>query len=567
MHKNGPRPATGSQLPQLQLNDSPHSIAIDAVGNLYVLGVRATLSYARNGALRWETAGGTAMAVDALGNSYVGRYYEFTVPGHAYYAFGFEVTAYDASGNQRWYFDDGANSMAVTPEWLRFARAMGIAVDAEGNVSVAGYVADRIEVQKRDSNGRELWRGSFKDPAADFNQPCAVATDNLGNVYVTGVGQYTYLMPYTHLDFVTLKYDNAGNLQWAGRYGSPDHDDVPDAICVDSSANVYVTGRSHGTGTGYDYATVKYDPSGNQLWAARYDGPANGDDEARSMVLDGAANICVTGQSAGIGTSGDYATIKYDTDGNQLWVQRYDGLGSADDSANALALDPSGDIYVTGGSCTSGGLSDYATIKYDTDGNQLWVQRYHAPQTGDDVATAIALDANGSVFVSGGTSDWENYISLRYVEAGTTQPPGQPSTVSPEDGAEGLSLIPVLQSSDFSDYDLNDGHSASQWQVTDARGDYSSPVFDSGTDSSNLVRISIPSGRLHYLTAYCWRVRYQDSQGIWSDWSPEASFVTASESVRTGVALWLWIMVGAATLLLMGVSAWFLRRRLTALPR
>ena len=64
---------------------------------------------------------------------------------------------------------------------------------------------------------------------------------------------------------------------WKKRYNGPGNgDDSATAIAVDGNGNVYVTGRSDGGSSGYDYATLKYDPDGKLLWENRYNGPANG---------------------------------------------------------------------------------------------------------------------------------------------------------------------------------------------------------------------------------------------------------------------------------------------------
>jgi len=60
-----------------------------------------------------------------------------------------------------------------------------------------------------------------------------------------------------------------------------------------------------------------------------------------------------------------------------LWVIRYDGLGRGWDEGVAIAVDAPSDVYVTGHSAGSSTGSGYATIKYDTNGSQLWVARYH----------------------------------------------------------------------------------------------------------------------------------------------------------------------------------------------
>src|SRR5262249_34685756 len=150
-----------------------------------------------------------------------------------------------------------------------------------------------------------------------------------------------------------------------------------------------------------DYATIKYDADGNELWVARYNGPANSDSYASRIALDAAGNVYVTGGSWGHGAVYGYATDKYDADGNEFWVARYNGPGNSDDFASGIALDAAGNVYVTGSSWGFGTKYDYATIKYDADGNELWVARYNGPGDLDDFATGIALDAAGNVYVTG----------------------------------------------------------------------------------------------------------------------------------------------------------------------
>ncbi|MBC8445900.1 MAG: S8 family serine peptidase [Chloroflexi bacterium] len=110
-------------------------------------------------------------------------------------------------------------------------------------------------------------------------------------------------------------------------------------------------------------------------------------------------------------------------------------------------------------------------------------------------------------------------------------PPNTPSNTSPADGATGISLTPTLQSSAFSDPDAGDTHAASQWQVTTTPGDYSTPIFDSGTDTLHLTSIAIPSGTLSHDTTYGWHVRHRDNHGAWSLYSAETSFTTRTEAV------------------------------------
>ena len=153
--------------------------------------------------------------------------------------------------------------------------------------------------------------------------------------------------------------------EWVARYNGPGNSsDGATSIVIDGLGNIYVTGVSTGSGSANDYATIKYNSAGVQLWIARYNGPSNLDDYAKSIAIDGSGNVYVTGKSIGSGPINDYATIKYNSSGVQQWVARYNGPGNNIDVAYAIALDGSGNVYVTGNSTGSGTLNDYATIKY-----------------------------------------------------------------------------------------------------------------------------------------------------------------------------------------------------------
>lgn len=126
---------------------------------------------------------------------------------------------------------------------------------------------------------------------------------------------------------------------------------------------------------------------------------------------------------------------------------------------------------------------------------------------------------------------WETSFS-------TNIAPATPSGVQPANGASKTGVTPTLQGPAFVDADAGETHRASQWRITGVAGDYSSPVFDSGEDTSNLTRITVPSGKLEHDTTYYWQVRYQDSQGSWSDWSAESGFSTgAAPTVPAGLVI------------------------------
>jgi len=211
--------------------------------------------------------------------------------------------------------------------------------------------------------------------AASDDVAQAVAVDSSGNVYVTGHN-------YDPIggDWVTAKYNNSGVLQWIRKYNGPGNNtDWPYALAVDTSSNVYVTGYSTGSGTGADITTIKYNSAGTVQWVRRYNGPISGVDIARDIAIDSTGNVYVTGYSYGTGTVNDYVTIKYSNTGVLQWVRRYNGPGNSSDSASSIALDGSGNVFVTGQSTGSGTGYDYATTKYNNAGVLQWVRRYNTP--------------------------------------------------------------------------------------------------------------------------------------------------------------------------------------------
>jgi hypothetical protein len=220
---------------------------------------------------------------------------------------------------------------------------------------------------------------------------------------------------------VTIKYNSAGDTLWVRRYNGPgDSWDDGRAVVLDPMGNVYVTGWTHSEAQAFNYVTIKYSASGVQQWLAYYHG--GGEDQAMDIGLDAAGNVYVTGTSSGEGTAGDYATVKYNNLGEEQWVARYNGPGNTQDLAAALALDAQGNIYVTGSSGEgSENRSDYVTIKYNPSGVQQWVGRYTEFW---DYATAIDVDASANVYVTGYSyriGTYYDYTTVKYNTMGVEQ--------------------------------------------------------------------------------------------------------------------------------------------------
>ncbi len=267
----------------------------------------------------------------------------------------------------------------------------------------------------------QAWVQRYNGPGNSFDGARAVAVDGSNNVIVTGSsigsgGDYDS-------DYATFKYSGAGVPLWTNRYngGPGNSSDSGNAVAVDRDNNVIVTGSSAGSGGYSDYLTIKYSSAGVPLWTNRYNGPGNSNEDGNAVAVDGDNNVIVTGSSYGSGSGSDYATIKYSSAGVPLWTNRYNGPGNGGDGARAVAVDASNNVIVTGGSAGSGGYSDYLTIKYSSAGVPLWTNRYNGPGNDSDGAVAVAVDASNNVIVTGysyGSGSGADCATIKYSSAG-----------------------------------------------------------------------------------------------------------------------------------------------------
>ena len=413
-------------------NDYATHLILDKSENIYITGRAnnggaddyATLKYNCWGVRQWRALyNGTgnyhdvpsALATDSWGNVYVtGGSIGLNTKND------YVTIKYNPSGAKLWSarFNGTANGDDI---------ASAIAVDGYGNVFVTGKslglgsAFDYVTI-KYNCNGVQQWVARYNGPANGNDMPVGIAVDASGNVYVGG----SSLGFGSGLDYAAIKYNCNGVQQWVARYNGPANgDETAAAITLDSCWNVYITGKSLGQGSGQDYATVKYNWNGLEQWVARYNGPANGNDSATAIAVDGPWNVYVTGSSLGLGSGQDYATIKYNCNGVQQWAARYTGTANGDDMASAIALDNCGNAHVTGKSLGPGSSWDVATVKYNGSGVRQWAMRYNGPANGDDNAVAIAIDPMSShVYVGGsslGLGTGSDFATIKYNADGVQQ--------------------------------------------------------------------------------------------------------------------------------------------------
>ncbi len=333
----------------------------------------------------------------------------------------------------------------VTQQWVSYYNGPGPSnlasdivlastTDALGNTYVTGRSANAnfpgygfdIATVKFNSSGIQQWSARYSGVQNRNDQGQAIAVDGTGNVYVTGYEEINS----SDARMITIKYNSSGIQQWTAAYSSSYSTAIGNSIALDGSNNVYITGWCDSliSGSGKrQYTTIKYDSGGIQQWIKKYNF-GNSDAEAVMIKTDASANVYVTGRSNALGTTQwDFATIKYNTNGDQLWVSRFSSSnGITDDEASALFVDNSGNVYVTGkGSFTSGSPFDYVTVKYNSSGSEMWVSRYNGTGNQSDAATCIAADNNGNIYVGGGSyggaSEGTDFAVIKYNSSGIQQ--------------------------------------------------------------------------------------------------------------------------------------------------
>jgi uncharacterized delta-60 repeat protein len=326
---------------------------------------------------------GYAIAVDSSGNVYVTGQINSQGAGSADVL----ITKYDTSGTIQWQriLGGGGNDYGY-----------GIAVDSSGNVYVTGRTNSQgaggfdVLITKYDTSGTIQWQRRLGGSSSDYGQ--GIAVDSSGNVYVTG---YT-ASPSGGVqnDVLIAKYDTSGTIQWQRTLGDVDSDEGY-GIAVDSSGNVYVAGIAT---SAINVLIAKYNTSGTIQWQRRL---GAGSDYGRGIAVDSSGNVYVTGQINSQGAGGtDVLITKYNTSGTIQW-QRTLG-GSISDVGLGIAVDSSGNVYVTGWTNSQGaGGTDVLITKYDTSGTIQWQRRLGG--SSNDYGQGIAVDSSGNVYVTGYT--------------------------------------------------------------------------------------------------------------------------------------------------------------------
>src|SRR4030095_13456189 len=217
------------------------------------------------------------------------------------------------------------------------------------------------------------------------------------------------------------------NPQWVYRYngsGNWTANITTNDSKIDALGNLYLACSGSNTNSSHDIVVMKFSPHsvGNPLWVSVFTGIGGSSSEiANALILDNSGNIYVTGQVS-INNSWDVVTLKYNNSGQLQWARQYSGTFGGHDEVSCITLDPAGNVIVGGKTYTANGY-DYLTIKYSTSGLLLWARTYDGPSTNndDDVVNDIASDASGNIIVTGKagwTGSGYDIVNIKYSPTG-----------------------------------------------------------------------------------------------------------------------------------------------------
>ncbi len=375
-------------------------------------------------------------AVDSSGNSYAVGFTDGSIDGQSLTgstdAF---IIKYNSDGVKQWTKLLGVGTGGT--------EGHGIALDSSRNIYITGTTAgdlggkvltgsNDVFVAKYNSSGVIQWV-ELLGTAAEYSEGFAITVDPSGNSYVTGITTATGFDSQTATgseNTFVIKYDVDGNREWTKLYGGTySGTGFPEwtfgwGIAVDPSGNSYVTGFTRADLEGHslvgqnDMFVIKHNSSGTKQWIEFIEDGSGGTGigghviNGYNVTVDSSGNSYVLGYTDGLlplGLFGGALLAKYDPSGTQQWIKK---LGAEDVWANGygVALDPSGNIYVSGGVFPDGsssfdgqtiiGEEDAFVIECDPSGEKRWTKLLGVAGSYTE-ANSVSVDSSGHTYVGG----------------------------------------------------------------------------------------------------------------------------------------------------------------------
>lgn len=322
------------------------------------------LKYSSSGTLIWQRAYNgpsnrrdepCCLVVDAASNIYVaGKSYTSATQ------FNTVIIKYNSSGSLQWVKTINLGSGGMT------SPASMIIANATGNLYLTGNFTagsnNEIFTTKLNSNGTQDWIKILSPPSVISSAGTSLALDNLENVLVCGKANIN-----NSPSFITLKYNTAGDSIWSETYtiSSSNSEDCAYSICIDSTGNSYITGKSF-LGTSnvqFELVTISYNAAGSQRWISHYNNNMTSSNNIPVQItLNRNNKPVVCAYSTGSTGYFDFLCLRFSSSGQPEGEQRFHASSSQDNVPSAMCIDNSSDIYFTG--YANYGFPKATTVKF-----------------------------------------------------------------------------------------------------------------------------------------------------------------------------------------------------------
>jgi uncharacterized delta-60 repeat protein len=276
----------------------------------------------------------------------------------------------------------------------------------DGNIYAAGMSESGPTNYKYDifvvsvtNTGTERWTYQYNRSGESYLNDYAYSIDyGDGNVYVAGYAEAVGVSrDFTVISLVA----ETGDTNWIRCYnGTNNSVDQASSIVYGEDGNIYAAGQISNTGTFQDFAVVSCDTNGNTNWIYQYSGSANSSDDAFSIDYGTDGNIYAAGYIRGSNQS-DFAVISLTSAGDTNWTYTYDGTANNNDQAHSVVYGADGNIYAAGVSYNTGAHYDFTVISLTEEGDTNWTYLYNGSSNTSDGARSIVYGANGGIYAAG----------------------------------------------------------------------------------------------------------------------------------------------------------------------
>jgi hypothetical protein len=277
------------------------------------------------------------------------------------------------------------------------------------NESSTATADHHLNVRKLDSAGNVLWNATYSpvgNNSSQYDLANELLVDSAGNVYAcAGISNR----------LVLVKWNSAGVQQWVqsptGGTGSGE------TMTLAGDGDIVIAGYNTG-GLKSNYDILKYSPDGVLRWSVNV-GMTTADFDVNKVGVDSEGNIFTAGWFRNANFDSSVLLVKHDAAGVELWRSTAGGASggfSADEQANTLLIDSSGQCYV---GAQWNGLG-FGLLKYAADGTEMW-RRTHNASPG--ICKSLAFDSSGNV-ITASMSDSGTFTSVTTVHARKYSPSG-----------------------------------------------------------------------------------------------------------------------------------------------